>query len=80
MCICTPSKRTPTCSNCFNVSIPSGGRVNLPKVEKIPPMPPVEKPPLCSLKSFYEAAKRVLTAEDFLNIVKFAENLSSEKS
>lgn len=43
-------------------------------------MPPVKEPPLCSLKSFYEAAKRVLTTEDFLKVVKLAENLCSEES
>lgn len=65
MCICTPSNRTPRCPNCFSLGLPS--------VEDIPKMPTVVEPPLCNLRSFYDAASESLSHAAFLHLVKKAQ-------
>ena len=68
MCKCTPEIRTPHCVNC---AFPEH-TISLPKIDKIPPMPPVVKPPLCNLRAFYEAAGQHLSHATFMELVEKA--------
>ena len=69
MCICTPNKRTPICPHCPTDLLAS----KLPKVNYIPPMPPVKDPPLCDLQAFYESARENLDGYTFDKLVKKAQ-------
>ena len=61
MCKCTPEIRTPFCPTCV-----------LPNAEKILPMPPVIKPPMCNLRDFYDVAEQHLGRATFMELVEKA--------
>ncbi len=64
MCKCTPEIITKYCVKC---AFPEH-TISLTKIDKIPPVPP-----LCNLRAFYDAACATLTHNEFLYLVKKAQ-------
>ncbi len=64
MCKCTQEIRTQHCVDC---AFPEHT-----KIDKISPIPPVVKPPLCNLRAFYEAAGQHLSHATFMELVEKA--------